>query len=57
MDWLWFATIVIGPILMLAVIIFVTVRYWKRDKALDAYSDRKSRELRHRLEEEDTRRG
>lgn len=57
MDWLWFATIVIGPILMLAVIIFVTVRYWKRDKALDAYSDRKSRELRHQLEEEDTRRG
>lgn len=57
MDWLWFVTVVIGPIVMLAVFIWVTIRYWNRRKDLDAYSDRKARELRERLEEEDTARG
>lgn len=57
MDGLWFFTIVIGPILMLAVFMYVTIRYWNRRKGLDAYSDRKARELRNELEREDEIRG
>ncbi|GGC20287.1 hypothetical protein GCM10011371_04990 [Novosphingobium marinum] len=56
MDWLWFVTVVIGPILLIGAILYATIRYWKRPKGRDAYTDAKTRELRHELEAEDARR-
>ena len=53
MTGLWFFTIVIGPILLLAAIIYATLRYRHRDKSLDDFSDRKAHELRDRLNAED----
>ena len=50
MDWLWFVTIVIGPILMLAVILYATLRYRNRRKDLDRYFDHKSAEVREEQE-------
>ncbi len=50
---MWFFAIVVGPILLLAAIIYGTVQYRKRNKNLDAYSDRMARELREELAAED----
>ena len=54
MSWLWFVTVVIGPILLLAAIVYATLRYRGRDKRMDAYSDRKAHELREELSREDS---
>jgi len=53
MDILWFITIVVGPILLFAAIIYGTVQYRRRDKRLDPLSERKARELREELSAED----
>lgn len=45
---------IVGPILLLAVIIIVTVRTWKRRPAEEAVSDASARRLRRELNEEDT---
>ena len=45
---------IIGPILLLAVIIFVTLKTWKKRPRQDAVSDASSRRVRAELNEEDT---
>lgn len=45
---------IVGPILLLAVIIYVTVKTWKKRPQQDAVSDASSRQLRAELNEEDT---
>jgi hypothetical protein len=57
MEWLWFVTVVIGPILLLAVILYATFRYWNRRKELDAFSDRRSKEVREEQAREERRLG
>lgn len=57
MENLWFLVTVVGPILLLIAIICATLRYRARDKRLDPVSDQAARNLRHQLEEEDSRPG
>ncbi len=45
---------IIGPILLLAVIVFVTLKTWKKRPRQDAVSDASSRQVRAELNEEDT---
>lgn len=54
MTTLWFFTVVVGPLLLLAAIIYATMRYRNRDKRLDPVSDQAARNLRHQLEREDS---
>ena len=44
---------IIGPILLLAVIIYVTVRLWKRRPREEAIAERGAKRLREELNEED----
>jgi hypothetical protein len=44
---------IIAPILLLAVLIFVTIRYWNRKPSVDARAERGARDLREKLNEED----
>lgn len=44
---------IVGPAVLLAVLIYLTVRYWKRPPAEDARADAGARELREQLNEED----
>lgn len=45
---------IVGPILLLAVIVYVTLKTWKKRPRQDAVSDASSRRLRAELNEEDT---
>lgn len=45
---------IVGPLLLLIVIVFVTLRTWKRRPRQDAVSEASARELRRELNEEDT---
>ena len=47
---------IIGPLLLLAVLIFVTVRYWNRKPSEDARAERGARDLREQLNREDQER-
>ena len=53
MDIMWLITIVGGPLLLLAAIIYGTIQYRKRDKRIAPLSDRKARDLREKLSAED----
>jgi hypothetical protein len=44
---------IIAPILLLAVLVFFTVRYWKRRPSVDARAEQGARELREKLNRED----
>ena len=44
---------IIGPLILLAVLIYVTVRVWKRSPADDARSDAAARDLRNQMNRED----
>lgn len=45
---------IIGPILLLAVIVYVTLKTWKKRPRQDAVSEASSRHVRAELNEEDT---
>lgn len=47
---------VVGPLLLLAVILYVTFRTWRRRPGIDAVSEDSARELRADLQEEEIRR-
>lgn len=44
---------IVAPILLLAVLIFITIRFWKRKPSVDARADQGARELREKLNRED----
>jgi len=47
---------IIAPLILLATLIYFTVRQWKRSPRDEAISDRGARELREQLNEEDQER-
>ncbi|RZI76998.1 MAG: hypothetical protein EOP13_00510 [Pseudomonas sp.] len=47
---------IVGPVVLLAVIIFFTVRTWKRSPREKQISDEGARRLRQQLNDEDTQR-
>lgn len=48
---------IVGPLLLLAALIFFTLRTWKRRPREDAISEQAAKRLREDLNEEDQRRG
>jgi hypothetical protein len=44
---------IIGPLLLLAVLIYVTVRFWNRKPSEEARAERGARDLRDELNRED----
>lgn len=44
---------IIGPILLLAVLIYITVRFWNRKPSQDARAEQGARDLREQLNRED----
>ncbi|MES2494312.1 MAG: hypothetical protein V4579_13675 [Pseudomonadota bacterium] len=47
---------IVGPIILLLVLIFFTLRQWKRRPQEDAISERSAKELREELNREDQER-
>lgn len=46
MEYLWLFVVVGGPILLGAALAYATIRYLRRDKRLDAMSERSARKVR-----------
>lgn len=44
---------IVGPILLIAVLIFFTIRYWNRRPSEDAQAEAGARDLREQLNRED----
>ena len=57
MEGLWPLVTVVGPILLLAVIVWAYVRNRTADRASVARAERGARELREELEEDEARSG
>jgi hypothetical protein len=44
---------IVGPILLIAVVLYATIRYWNRSRAEEARGEAGARELREELNRED----